>query len=115
MLDRQTDRSVEGRLKEHTKHLQFGQPKKSHIAKHNIDKEHSMKFNCTFGLDKVADYVDLKVKEAAEIQLNLYNFQQGLGLHGKLNLAASASTDLGFPNDKLGQAERSLDSVHKHH
>jgi hypothetical protein len=58
-----------------------------------------MKFNCTFRLDKVAGHVDLKMKEATEIQLNLNNFQQGLGLHGKLNLATSASTDLGFTND----------------
>lgn len=47
-----------------------------------------MKFNHRCGLDKVASYVDLMVKEVTEIQLNLYNFQQGLGLHGNLNLAA---------------------------
>jgi hypothetical protein len=89
MLDRQTEsRTIQIRPKEHTKHLQFGQPKKSHIAEHNIDTERSMKFNHTCMLDKVAGYVDLMVKEVTEIQLNLYNFQQGLGLHGNLNLTA---------------------------
>lgn len=88
MLDRQIARSIETRLKEHTKHLQFGQPKKSHIAEHNTDTEHSMKFNHTCRLDNVTGYVDLMVKEVTEIQLNLYNFQQDLGLHGNINLAA---------------------------
>jgi len=88
MLDRQKDRNIEIRLKEHAKRVQFGQPKKSHIAEHNIDTDHSMKFNHTCRLDKVAGYVDLMVKEVTEIQLNLYNFQQGLGLHGNLNRTA---------------------------
>jgi hypothetical protein len=87
MLDRQKDRTIGTRLKEHTKHLLFGQPKRSPIAEHNIDTEHSMKFNHTCRLDKVASYVDLMVKEVTEIQLNLYKFQQGLGLCGNLNLA----------------------------
>jgi len=90
MLDRQKDRTIETKLKENTNHLQFGQPKKLHIAEYNIDTERSLKFSRTRRLDKVAGSVDLMVKEATEIQLNLYNFQQGLVLHGNLNLAACA-------------------------
>jgi hypothetical protein len=60
------------------------------MAEHNIDIEHSVKFNRTCRLDKVAGFVDRMVKEDTEIQLNMYNFQQGLGRHVKLNLAARA-------------------------
>jgi len=89
MLDRQTQRQdyrnqTEGTYKESA----VWPAKKSHIAEYNIDTEHSMIFNHTCRLDKVAGYVDLMVKEVTEIQLNLYIFQQGLGLHGNLNLAA---------------------------
>jgi hypothetical protein len=41
----QTDRSIEARCKEHTRHIRFDQLEKSAVAEHSINTGHQIDFN----------------------------------------------------------------------
>jgi hypothetical protein len=66
----QTNRTIEARQKEHTRHLRLGQPEKSAVAQHAIETGHRVEFNNTTRLARTKRYMDHIVKEATEVQIH---------------------------------------------
>jgi hypothetical protein len=71
----QTRRSTEIRCKEHMRYLRLGQPDKSAVAGHIMEKGHCMKFNKAHRLVRIEWYMDRLVKQATEIQLHPKNLR----------------------------------------
>jgi len=76
----QTGRSMESKIKEHHRHIRLAHPEKSAVAERSFKQDRLKNFQDIRILSVVPEYVNRRITEATELELNLNNMKKKDGL-----------------------------------
>jgi hypothetical protein len=84
----QIGKSLVSKVKEHHRHIRLGHPDKSAVVEHSLKQDRLIKFQNTRIFSTVLGYINQRIREATDLELQLNNMKRedGLSWRGSLKL-----------------------------